>query len=206
MLNLLTKKPQTKPNFEPKELDILLAKISQIYKLDDIDLSRKSYLSETMDKYGCLPYPQFKVLEELTPAEAIFCLIKKLESEKTFINSKFVDFKNPSALYRKNIKNSNWFKKEGHNIKLLSLSALGNGNSIDKAGHFIDWVKCLITLDSGNDKLNIMPATLYLIPFTKREFDCAYLPKSNEVSEKLQDDNLMKFLGLDAAAQVKLFI
>ena len=39
---------------------------------------------------------------------------------------KFIDFKNPSVLARKNIKNSNWFKKEGHNIKLLSLSALGS--------------------------------------------------------------------------------
>ncbi|MBR2068970.1 MAG: hypothetical protein IJ877_04325 [Candidatus Gastranaerophilales bacterium] len=206
MLNLLTRKNQSKPNFEPKELDVLLAKISQIYKVDEITPQRESYLTDTMNKYGYLPYPQFKVLQELTSAEAIFCLIKKLENAKTIVNSKFIDFKNTSALARKNVKNSNWFKREGHNIKLLSLSALGDGNAQDRPGHFIDWVKCLITLDCGNSELDIMPATLYLIPFMQREFDCAYLPKSSEISEKLQDDNLMKFLGLDAQAQVKLFI
>ena len=206
MLNLLTNRNHTKPNFSAKELDILIAKICHIYEVAHIDSKRQSYLSETMDKYGYLPYPQFKVLQELTPAEAIFCLIKKLQNSKAIVNSKFVEFDNSSALKRKNIKNSNWFKREGHNIKLLSLSALGDGNSIDKPGHFIDWIKCLITLDNGNEEFGILPVTLYLIPFTKREFDCAYLPKSNEVSENLQDDNLMKFLGLDAEAQVKLFI
>ena len=206
MLNLLTKRKNNRPNFDAKELDVLIAKICRIYDVDDIEPQRHSYLCETMDKYGYIPYPQFKVLQELTPAEAMFCLIKKLEIAKTFINSKFIDFTNPSALKRNNIKDSNWFKREGHNIKLLSLSALGDGNTSDKAGHFIDWVKCLITLDGGNMEFGIFPATLYLIPFTKREFDCAYLPKSNEVSQNLQDDNLMKFLGLDAEAQVKLFI
>ena len=205
MFNLLTKN-QVKPNFEANELDVLLAKIAQIYRVDDIDTLRKSYLTDTINKYGYLPYPHYKALQELTSGEAIFCLIKKLEKAKTIINSKFVDFKNSSVLKRKNIKNSNWFKKEGHNIKLLSLSALGDGNTLDKPGHFIDWIKCLVTLDSGNEELDILPTTLYLIPFTKREFDCAYLPKSNEVSSNLQDDNLMKFLGLDATMQVKLFI
>ena len=122
MLNMLINKNQAKPNFEPKELDVLLSKIYQIYDVDDIEPNRRNYLSETVEKYGYLPYPQFKVLQELTPAETIFCLIKKLELAKTFINSKFIDFKNTSALKRNNIKNSNWIKAEGHNIKLISLS------------------------------------------------------------------------------------
>jgi len=206
MLKLLTPKNHINANFKSKELDILLAKISQIYKVDDINADRKHYLTTTIQKYGYLPYPQFKVLQELTDAEAIYCLIEKLKKAKTFIDYKFIEFKNPSVLSRKNIKNSSWFKAEGHNIKLLSLSALGDGNSSDRTGHFIDWIKCLITLNSGNMNLGVLPTTLYLIPFTKREFDCAYLPKSSEVSEKLQDDNLMKFLGLDAEEQVKLFI
>ncbi len=206
MLNLLTGTKQQEPNFKPKDLDVLLAKLSQIYMAQDVKEDRKKYLSETIKKYGYLPYPQFKVLQELTSNEAIFCLIEKLKNAKTFNDNKFIDFKNPSVLYRKNIKNSNWFKKEGHNIKLLSLSALGDGNTQDCSGKFIDWIKCLITLPIGNDDLGILPTTLYLIPFFKREFDCAYLPKSNEVSSKLQDDNLMKFLGLDADKQVKLFI
>ena len=206
MLKLLTKKDKCEANFKPKELDVLLAKIAQIYRIDEIDKDRKKYLSKTIKKYGYLPYPQYKVLQELTPAETIYCLVEKLVKAGTFVVNKFIDFNNPSPLARKGVKTSSWFKQEGHNIKLLSLSALGDGNATDTPGRFIDWLKCLITLDSGNEELGILPTTLYLIPFFKREFDCAYLPKSSEVSSKLQDDNLMKFLGLDATAQVKLFI
>ena len=122
MLKLLTKKEKCEANFNPKELDILLAKIAQIYRIDEIDKDRKKYLSKTIKKYGYLPYPQYKVLQELTPAETIYCLVEKLVYAKTFVVNKFIDFKNPSVLARKNIKNSSWFKKEGHNIKLLSLS------------------------------------------------------------------------------------
>ena len=78
MFNLLTKN-QVKPNFEANELDVLLAKIAQIYRVDDIDTLRKSYLTDTINKYGYLPYPHYKALQELTSGEAIFCLIKKLE-------------------------------------------------------------------------------------------------------------------------------
>ena len=110
------------------------------------------------------------MLEELDDSEAIFCLILKLQKAKTLVNNEFINFKNPSYFKRNNIKDSNWFKKEGHNIKLLSLSGLGK---TDTTGHFIDWIKCLISLDCGNLKYGIMPATLYLIPFFEREFDCA---------------------------------
>ncbi len=206
MINLFSRKKQCSANFSPKELDVLLAKIAQIYRIEEINPDRKRYLSKTIKKFGYLPYPQFKVLQELTPAETIYCLVEKLVYAKTFVVNKFIDFDNPSVLARRNIKNSDWFKQEGHNIKLLSLSGLGDGNASENAGKFLDWVKCLITLNSGNEELGILPVTLYLIPFNEREFDCAYLPKSSDVSNKLQDDNLMKFLGLDAESQVKLFI
>ena len=206
MISLFSRKKQCSANFKPKELDVLLAKIAQIYRIEEINPDRKRYLSKTIKKFGYLPYPQFKVLQELTPAETIYCLVEKLVFAKTFVVNKFIDFDNPSVLARKNIKNSDWFKQEGHDIKLLSLSGLGDGNASENAGKFLDWIKCLITLNSGNEELGILPTTLYLIPFNKREFDCAYLPKSSEVSEKLQDDNLMKFLGLDVKSQVKLFI
>ncbi len=206
MLNLFSRKKQCSANYNPRELEVLLAKIAQIYRIEEINPERKKYLTKTIKRFGYLPYPQFKVLQELTPAETIYCLVEKLKYAKTFIENKFIDFDNPSVLARKNIKNSDWFKQEGHDIKLLSLSALGDGNASENTGKFIDWLKCLITLNSGNDELGILPVTLYLIPFNKREFDCAYLPKSSEVSEKLQDDNLMKFLGLDVSSQVKLFI
>ena len=205
MIKLFSKK-ECKANFTPRELDVLLAKIAQIYRIDELDKERKKYLSKTIREYGYLPYPQYKVLQELTPAETIYCLVEKLIWAGTFVENKFIDFQKASVLDRENIKNSNWFKKEGHNIKLVSLSGLGDGNASEKTGKFIDWVKCLITLSVGNMKLDILPDTIYLIPFTTREFDCAYLPKDSSVSAKLQDDNLLKFLGLDAEHQVKLFI
>lgn len=204
MLNFLSKNSK-KASYPQKELSVLLAKIAQIYRVDEIDSIRINYLNKTIEKYGYLPYPQFKALEELSDAEAIYCLIEKLKSAKTLVNKEFIDFSNPSVLARKKIKNSNWFKKEGHNIKLLSLSGLGEGKK-GISGHFIDWIKCLITLPIGNIDKGIFPATIYLIPFFEREFDCAYLPKSSEVSKKLLDENLYKFLGLSAIDQVKLFI
>lgn len=203
---MLNFKNKQESNFSPEEINMLLAEISQIYKVDEIPLDRVEYLTKTIQKFGYLPYPQFKVLDELTPAEAILALIEKLKYAKTLADKKIINFKNPSVLARKNIKNSNWFKKEGHNIKLLCLSALGDGNKKDTAGHFIDWIKALITLDSGNDELNILPTTLYLIPFFEREFNCAYLPKATSVSSNLEDENLNKFLDLDVDKQVKLFI
>ena len=206
MLQLFGAKGSIEGNFKPQELDCILSKLTQIYRIEEITEERKQYLSKTIEKYGYLPYPQFKVLQELTDSEAIYCLIEKLKKAGTFKDSKMLDFKNPSVLARLGIKNSSWFKKETHNIKLLALSALGDGNSKDAAGHFIDWIKCLITLSAGSSETNVLPDTLYLIPFTQREFDCAYLPKSSEVSDKLCDDNMLKFLGLDKEAQVKLFI
>lgn len=206
MLNLLTKKKENNANFKAEELTILLSKLTQIYQVDDINQNRKKYLKDTINKFGYLPYPQYKVLQELTNAETIFCLIEKLKKAKTFVDGKFIDFKNPSVLSRNNVKDSSWFYQTGHNIKLLSLSALGDGNASENAGKFIDWVKCLITLPVGNIENGIYPTTLYLIPFFEREFDCAYLPKTNNISSKLQDDNLLKFLGLEVDRQVKLFI
>ena len=43
MLKLLTKKEKCKANFAPNDLDILLAKIAQIYRIDEIDKDRKKY-------------------------------------------------------------------------------------------------------------------------------------------------------------------
>ena len=98
MLNLLTRKNKCEANFKPEYLDILLAKIAQIYRIDEINTDRKRYLQKTMRKYGYLPYPQFKVLQELTPAETIYCLVEKLVWAKTFVVNKFINFTNSSVL------------------------------------------------------------------------------------------------------------
>ena len=62
MLKLLTKKDKCEANFAPKELDVLLSKIAQIYGIDDINSDRKKYLSKMIRKYGYLPYPQYSFL------------------------------------------------------------------------------------------------------------------------------------------------
>ena len=43
MIKLFSRKKQSSANFAPKELDILLAKIAQIYRIDEIDSERKKY-------------------------------------------------------------------------------------------------------------------------------------------------------------------
>ncbi len=205
MLNILNIKKSTKSKlFSHGELDAILKKMAAIYNVDGIKEERKQYLKNTINRFGYLPYPQYKALDELSNAETIFCLIEKMKFEGTYDNGKVVDFNNSSPLSRRNITSSDWFKKEGHNIKLLSLAGLGSNP--ETPGHFMDWIRQAICLDIGSKENGILGCTIYLIPFTTREFECAYLPKSNEVSSNLQDDNLVKFLGLDVLSQVKLFI
>ncbi len=201
MLNLLQKNV-----FNSFDIKGIYNKLVQIYCINDVSIERKQYLSDTIDKYGYMPYPHYKALEELTDGEIVFCLTKILENEGTYKNSKIVNEKNPSVLSRRKIKSSDWFKKEGHNIKLISLAALGNGNVSEKCGTFIQWLAQIICLPKGNKSLNILADTIYLLPFHPREFGCAYLPTSSEVSPALEDEKISKFLGLSVKEQVQLFI
>ena len=127
MLSLLQKNVFT--SFDIKEL---FPRLTQIYGVGEVSEERKKYLDETIDKFGYIPYPHYKAIEELTDGEIIYALIKIFENEGVYKNSKLINCTNPSVLARRKIKNSDWFKKEGHNIKLLSLSALGNGNVSSK--------------------------------------------------------------------------
>ncbi len=204
MLNLINPKMNDFEFLNNFDINSQFAKLKEIYCISDISQDRKEYLSKTIQKYGYLPYPHYKTLEELTSAEIIYAFCEKLKLEGTYDGEKFIRFSNPSPLARRKVKHSNWFKKEGHNIKLLSLAGLGaNPNEV---GKFIDWLAAVVSLDWGNKDLNIMPATVYLIPFHPREFGCAYLPQSSDVSKKLCDEKIAKFLGLDAKEQVKFFI
>lgn len=204
MLNLITPKANENSFLSNFDINLQFAKLKEIYGIKDIDPKRMEYLSNTIQKYGYLPYPHYKTLEELSSGEIIFAFCEKLKREGTYDGEKFVNFTNPSALSRRKVKHSNWFKKEGHNIKLISLAGLGSDPN--RAGKFIDWLAQVVSLDCGNKELNIMPATLYLIPFHPREFECAYLPKSSDVSKNLEDEKIAKFLGLSAKEQVKFFI
>ncbi len=208
MLNLLTRKPAQPKLLDGLNLNEIFTRLKEIYDVGAISEERQKYLAQTIQKYGYLPYPHYKTLEELSAGEIIFALERKLLNEGTYNGDVFASaaLKNPSVLARNGIKDSNWFKKEGHNIKLISLSALADGEKTKDTGKFINWCAQLVTLPMGNRQKGIFPTTIYLIPFHPREFECAYLPKSSDISEKIEDAQLKEKLGLNAKAQVKLFI
>lgn len=189
------------------ELNTIYSKLKEKYSFDNIPEIRKKYLKMHIQKYGYLTYPYQKALNELTNEETLYALEEKWTQNGIFKDGKF-HFKNNqiSPLSRNGEKNSDWFKREGHNIKLLNLAALGNGNVSSESGKFMDWLRQILILPTGNKDNGIYNTTLYLIPFHPREFGCAYLPKSNEVSDKLLDTQIEKLTGMDAKQQVQIFI
>lgn len=188
-------------------LNKIYDELKKAYPFDSIPELRKKYLSMHIQKYGYLTYSFQKAQEELTNEETLFALEEKWKQNNVFKNGKFSYRQNQiSVLARHQEKNSDWFKKEGHNIKLLNLAALGNGNESKETGKFFDWLKQLLILPSGNLESHIYNTTIYLIPFHPREFGCAYLPKSSEVSSKLKDEYIEEITGLDAKGQVQTFI
>ncbi len=201
MLDFLFKKETS----ASESINEFYSKLKEMYSFDSISDERKDFLKSTMSKFGYLPYPQIKALEELSNAEVLFALESKWEAEGVFKDGKF-EFDKASTLARNNVKNSNWFQKEGHNIKLINLAALGNGNIDSKNGTFMDWLRELLILPTGNKSNNIFGTTMYLIPFHPREFGCAYLPTASCVSPNLEDKVLFEKTGLNADEQVKTFI
>ncbi|MCQ2743353.1 MAG: hypothetical protein MJ230_00970 [bacterium] len=179
--------------------------LKELYSFDSISDERKESLKSIVQKYGYLPYSHIKALEELTDAETLFALETKWENEGVFKNGKF-EFSKTSVLARNKVKDSSWLQKEGHNIKLINLAGLGNGNIKDDCGHFMDWLRQLLILPTGNLENNIFSTTMYLIPFHPREFGCAYLPTASCVSKLLEDETIYNKTGLDANGQVKMFI
>ena len=198
-----------KDNSEAKDIRIneIYTALKTAYPATRISDERKAELTKLIKEYGYLPYPYVKALEELTPEEILFGLEIKWKNNNIFDNNKF-SFKNSeiSVLARNDIKNASWIQKEGHNIKLINLAGLGDGNNTKETGKFIDWLRQLLILPTGNLENHIFNTTIYLIPFHPREFGCAYLPKSSDISEKLFDENIEKLTGMDAKEQVKTFI
>ena len=206
MLNFIFGKKETKTN-KCEQLNRIYSKLVEKYDIESIPDGRKKELSDLIETNGYLPYPHIKALEELTNAETLFGLQIKWIQNGIFKDGKFVfDTDKTSVLARNNIKNSDWIKREGHNIKLINLAGLGNGNKSKDTGKFFDWLKQLLILPTGNIENNILNTTIYLIPFHPREFGCAYLPKSTEVSENLLDLELKGLTDMDAKQQVQTFI
>lgn len=207
MLDFLFKKKNKLTTEKAEKLNEFYTCLKRMYPSKNISEERKEKLSGLIKKYGYLPYPYVKALEELTLEEILFGLEIKWEANGIFNNGKFSFYDDKiSVLARNNIKNSSWIQKEGHDIKLINLAGLGNGNKTREPGKFMDWLRQLLILPTGSLENGIFNTTIYLIPFHPREFGCAYLPRSSEVSENLLDKVLEKETGLDAKEQVKTFI
>lgn len=201
MLDFLFKKEASAVD----NLNNFYSSLKELYPFDSITDGRKDYLKSEMTQYGYLPYPHIKALEELTNAEVLFALESKWENEGVFEDGKF-KFSDSSVLARNNVKDSSWLQKEGHDIKLVNLAGLGNGNEREDCGRFMDWLRQLLILPTGNLENGIFNTTMYLIPFHPREFGCAYLPTASCVSPNLEDKEIYEKTGLNADEQVKMFI
>lgn len=204
MFKLFDKKVEVRKD---EFLNEVYAKLKEYTHFNELTEDRKKQLRSIVEKYGYLNYPHLKALEELSAAETLCALEVKWENNGIFKDGKFCFENNQvSPLARNNIKNADWLKKEGHDIKLINLAALGNGNYSETPGKFFDWVKQILILPTGNLKRNIFNTTVYLIPFQPRDFGCAYLPTSSDVSPNLNDENIEKTLNYDVKEQVQLFI
>ena len=186
--------------------------INNFYKLlkskhpaELIKKERKNDLQSKMEKFGYLPYPYIKALRELSDAEVLFCLEHKWKNEGVFKDGKFT-FSQISVLARNNINNSDWIKRECHDIKLINLQGLGDANIKEQSVNFMNWLRQLVILPTGNLQNEIFNTTIYLTPFHPRAFGCAYIPQAACVSPKLSDKNIHKLTGLNADKQVRLFI
>ena len=204
MLDFLFKKQEVDKS---EIFNNLYSKIKEIYLKEIISAKRQKELSDEIEKYGYLPYSQAKALEELTSSEVIFCLEKKLELNSTLTNGKLKIANNEiSAVKRFGYADADWIKQEQHDIKLINLAALGDGAKDSSPAKFIDWLRQIVILPSGNPKYNILSTTIYLVPFQPRDFGNAYLSASTEeVSERLTDKGLIE-QGISAKEQIQTFI
>ena len=185
----------------------ILKKLKDIYRGYDISEERKVYLKNLIEKYGYLPYPHIRALEELNAADTLYGLEIKWQLNKVFSDGNF-DFYDDeiSPVKRAGYKNSDWIRREQHSIKLINLTALGNGNYSSAPGNFVDWLKQILILPSGNPEKLILGTTIYLVPFHPRAFGCAYIPTSSGISDAVKDDYLTGNLNITATEQVQLFI
>ena len=71
-------------------LTTLFEKLKSVYKASEISSERKEFILSRVKKYGYLPYPHIKALEELTPAETIIGIEEKLKINKIYNGEKFI--------------------------------------------------------------------------------------------------------------------
>lgn len=192
-----------------KEINSAYKKLKELYNYDSISEERKEHLKSLVEEYGYLPYPYIKAVEELSHAEILYALEAKWKKNGVFDEEKgeFVFANDQIApAQRAGYKNGDWLKKEQHNVKLINLAGLGDGNKTQETGKLIDWLRQVLILPAGMEDKGVLGTTVYLIPFHPREFGCAYLPVSTEVSPLLEDKKITEKLNLDTKEQVQLFI
>ena len=196
-----------KNEIKDKEINALYSKLKELYNYDDIAQERKQELARLIEKNGYLPYSYIQALEELSDAEVLWGLEQKWAANRVFADGEFsIENENISPVKRAGFDNPDWIKKEQHDIKLINLAGLGNGNVTHEPGKLIDWLRQLLILPVGRPDKKVLSTTLYLIPFHPREFGCAYLPTSLDISPNLEDKNVKEKTGMDAKKQVQLFV
>ena len=196
-----------KNEIKDKEINALYSKLKELYNYDDIAQERKQELARLIEKNGYLPYSYIQALEELSDAEVLWGLEQKWAANRVFADGEFsFENENISPVKRAGFDNPDWIKKEQHDIKLINLAGLGNGNVTHEPGKLIDWLRKLLILPVGRPDKKVLSTTLYLIPFHPREFGCAYLPTSLDISPNLEDKNVKEKTGMDAKKQVQLFV
>ena len=192
-----------------KEISTAYKKLKDLYSYDSISDERKEYLKNLIEENGYLPFPYIKAIEELSHAEILYGLEIKWKHNSVFDEEKGefkFDNDKISPAQRADYKNGDWLKKEQHNVKLINLAGLGDGNKTQETGKLIDWLRQVLILPSGMPDKGVLGTTVYLIPFHPREFGCAYLPVSTEVSPHIEDKRITEKLGLDTKQQVQLFV
>lgn len=187
------------------EINSFYSFLKNKYPVSMISEERQYELNTILTKYGYLPFPYIKALNELSDAEVLLCLEQKFKNEGVLQDGTF-SFSNISVLARHNVQDTSWIKREAHDIKLINLLGLGDGNKNQSEIRFIDWLRQVVILPTGNLSNEIFNTTIYLTPFHPRGFGCAYIPQASCVDSLLEDKNILQEIGLNADVQVKMFI
>ena len=187
-----------------ENLSSLFADLKKLYKVSPEDKDIKKIVS-LVKKHGYLPVSQQEALETLSPAQIVAGLEEKFKQNNTFDGKKFI-YDDLSPVKRAGYNDSSWIQKEQHNIKLINLCALGNGKKTTETARFYEILAQFLILPVGDRENGILNSTIYMVPFHPREFGCAYLPKSSEVTDALCDKEINKKFGLNAKEQVQVLL
>ena len=165
-----------KTEIKDKEINSVYSKLKELYNYDAIPVERKQELARLIEKNGYLPYSYIQAIEELTDAEVLYGLEMKWAANSVFSNGEFsFENENISPVKRAGFESAEWIQKEQHDIKLINLAGLGNGNVTHEPGKLIDWLRQLLVLPVGRPDKKVLNTTLHLIPFHPREFGCALI-------------------------------